>query len=67
MESVESESKSAGAEAVRPMKDLSVNVVSSKDGALQKAICFVPPEAGKGQPGESVPLLVFLHTWNGTY
>lgn len=44
-----------------------VEVISSRDGAAQKAIFYCPPEAAAGADGSPVPLLVWLHTWSGDY
>jgi len=40
-----------------------VTITSSKDGTLQKAVFYCPPEAEK----KPAPLLVALHTWSGDY
>lgn len=42
-------------------------VPSSKDGSLQKAVFYAPPEAALDGQGEPAPLLVGLHTWSGGY
>ena len=43
-----------------------VRIRSSKDGAQQKAMIYVPPEA-RLEGGAPAPLLVALHTWSGDY
>jgi poly(3-hydroxybutyrate) depolymerase len=44
-----------------------LTIASSKDGAPQKILFQAPPEAGLGQRGDPVPLLVALHTWSSGY
>lgn len=46
---------------------LAVDIRSSKDGTLQKAIYWRPESAAKDQSGPAVPLLVFLHSWSGGF
>jgi dipeptidyl aminopeptidase/acylaminoacyl peptidase len=44
-----------------------VRIKSSRDGALQPAILYVPPGAAAADRGARVPLLVFLHSWSNDY
>lgn len=44
-----------------------VTIISSMDGAEQKALFYVPPGTATNQKGDLVPLLVSLHTWGGSY
>ena len=43
-----------------------INIFSSKDGSTQLAMFWVPSQSCISG-GEPVPLLVALHTWQGTY
>jgi pimeloyl-ACP methyl ester carboxylesterase len=42
-------------------------IKSSKDGAQQPALFYVPPGALATDKGARVPLLVFLHSWSTDY
>ena len=44
-----------------------VAIASSKDGAPQPALMYIPPGAAASEQGPRVPLLVFLHSWSTTY
>ena len=46
---------------------LAVDVRSSKDDTVQKAIYWRPESAAHDAKGPSVPLLVFLHSWSGGF
>lgn len=46
---------------------LAVDVRSSKDDTVQKAIYWRPESAAHDVKGPSVPLLVFLHSWSGGF
>jgi len=46
---------------------LAVDIPSSKDGTLQKAIYWRPESAAHDAAGPAVPLLVFLHSWSGGF
>ncbi len=43
-----------------------VEITSSKDGSVQRAVWWRPDTAAKGAEGPPVPLLVFLHSWSGS-
>lgn len=60
----------AAAEQAASKKEMDLHTVtvnSSKDGEVQKAIFYCPPEAAAGAGGPPVPLLVWLHSWSGGY
>ena len=44
-----------------------VTITSSLDGTEQKSLFHVPIEAAPDKKGDSVPLVVMLHTWSGDY
>ena len=46
---------------------LAVDIPSSQDGTLQKAIYWRPESAAHDAAGPAVPLLVFLHSWSGGF
>lgn len=46
---------------------LAVDIRSTKDGTLQKAIYWRPESASHDAAGPAVPLLVFLHSWSGGF
>jgi len=46
---------------------LAIDIPSSKDGTLQKAIYWRPESAAHDAAGPAVPLLVFLHSWSGGF
>ena len=46
---------------------VTVTIISSLDGTEQKADFYCPPGAAPDGTGESVPLLVQLHTWSAGY
>ncbi len=50
---------------IDPSLDIRIN--SSKDGAAQPAIFYVPKGAAAEDSGPRVPLLVFLHSWSTDY
>jgi len=45
---------------------MAVDVISTKDGTLQKVVYYQPDSAAKHLAGQAVPLLVFLHSWSGS-
>jgi len=44
-----------------------VEIRSTKDGAAQQAMFYVPPEAALTAQGAAAPLLVALHTWSSEF
>lgn len=44
-----------------------VEIRSTKDGAGQQAMFYVPPEAAQNAQGAPAPLLVALHTWSSDF
>ena len=50
---------------MKEIESMTVTVMSSKDNTPQRMLYYAHPEAAKAQKGEAVPLLVFLHSWNG--
>lgn len=46
---------------------LAIDIPSTKDGTLQKAIYWRPESAARSIDGRAVPLLVFLHSWSGGF
>jgi dipeptidyl aminopeptidase/acylaminoacyl peptidase len=44
-----------------------VIIKSTADGTEQSALFYAPPEAGLGEAGGGVPLLVSLHTWSSSF
>jgi poly(3-hydroxybutyrate) depolymerase len=48
-------------------RTLEVKIKSSKDGAMQSALLFVPSGAETSGKGTAVPLVVALHTWGSSY
>ena len=49
--------------AAEPPQLREIEIKSSLDGVVQKAL-FWAPESARGEP---TPMLVFLHSWSGNY